>query len=103
MRVEDASQVTFHAGVFLRQRIDFWFLHTLMFAVSRAGRDDLPDAVLSGGDMWFAGSSQCVLSWNWALKKNSGYPWVALRFSAALIVSEHQPADQIETYAFRPG
>ena len=60
----------------------FWFLHILMFAFSMswAVRDDLLNAALSGGDMWFVGSSQCAVSRHWAFKKNCGYAWFALRF-----------------------
>mmetsp|Transcript_61921 Transcript_61921/g.164550 ORF Transcript_61921/g.164550 Transcript_61921/m.164550 type:complete len:2073 (-) Transcript_61921:147-6365(-) len=91
-----------------------WFLHILMFALSMfwVSRDDLPDSVLSGGDVWLAGSSQGValatvgllvplhaLFWklsrwivagtlrrHWAFKGNCGYAWFALRFCATTCV-----------------
>ena len=53
-----------------------------MFTLSMSwpARDDLSEAALSGGYMWFAVSFQCVLDRRWAFMKNCGYTWFALRF-----------------------
>ena len=51
-----------------------------MFALSMSWAVGLSDAGLSGGEMWIAGSSRCVVCRHWAFKQNSGYSWFVLRF-----------------------
>ena len=83
-RVEDASRVTLHAGVFLHQRIDFLVppRSHVRFVRVWAARDDLSDAVLSGG--------VCPSR-------------VLATMSLNMATLEHQSVDQIEIHAFRPG
>ena len=69
-----------------------------MFVLSMcwAARDDLSHAMLSGGDVRFAGSSQHVLGGHWAFKINCGY---AVGVSAALLGSGPCPCTPKSSYA----